>query len=309
MIFSINIEVLQILTDLKFKHIFSTFTRSNGFTNLESTLQIPRRNLIHILNSFTPQGSSPKGSIRITSVDEFIGVGYYYMISPSVAKLSIFLVESRDIGLNIFTPPLGTDLKRIFRQSFNIKSTLNRYPRNWVYPVIEKFGLTNTSALLYSFLSGDNILIVHPSQETRLKFLGFFLNLLPGIVLKYNRITLGCSELDGNENIVGVDKLPLIYRSHKKLYLPLDTIFVDLISNTVEGEGVKRSSITDELVKTIMNNYFAAKSNLKTFCRNIVEESTMKSFEKGYNIESLIDRIEVKLNIKTPTKNKEWIMF
>lgn len=272
-------------------------------------MQTPRKNLIHILNSFTPQGSSPNGSIRIASVNDFLGVGYYYMISPSVAKLSTFLVESQEIGLNTFTPPLISDLKRIFRQSFNMSSTLNRYSKNWMYPVIEKFGHVNTSALLYSFLSGDNILIVHPNQETRLRFLGFFLDLLPSIVLKYNRITFGCTELDGNENIVGVDKLPMIYRSHKKLYLPLDTIFVDLINNTVEGEGVKRSSITDDLVKNIMNNYFVAKSNLKSFFRNIIEESANSSFEKGYNIESLIDRIEVKLNIKSPAKSKEWIMF
>ncbi len=265
--------------------------------------------MIDILNSFTPQGSSPNGSIRITTVNEFIGVGYYYMISPSVAKLSTFLIESGDIALNTFTPPLITDLKQIFRQSFDISSTLNSYSQNWIYPVIENFGPVNTSALLYSFLSGDNILIVHPDQEMRLRFLGFFLNLLPSIVLKYNRITFGCSELDGNENIVGVDRLPKVYRSHKKLYLPLDTIFVDLLNNRIEGEGVKRSSITDELVNTIKKSYFEAKSNLEILFKDIMDEKSNMPFSKGYNIESLIERIEVKLNIRSPAKNKEWIMF
>jgi hypothetical protein len=162
---------------------------------------------------------------------------------------------------------------------------------------------------LFSFLSGDNILIVHPDQELRLRFLGFFLDLIPSVALRYNRITLGCSELDGNENIVGVDQLPNTYRSHKKLYLPLDTIFVDLTSHRVEGEGIKRSSLTDTLSEQIDSNYMNAKSELSLFYADILNETQTSTYGNNENDNLLKERIQVKLKLKSEAKQQDWLMF
>ncbi|MHA2097521.1 MAG: hypothetical protein ACW99A_02435 [Candidatus Kariarchaeaceae archaeon] len=231
------------------------------------------------------------------------------MISASTAKLSTYLLNSHIIGLNPFTPPLvpNFDSSKYFIIT-KLKNTLS-YPESWIYPVIEKFGHSSTSALMFSFLSGDNILIVHPDQETRLRFLGYFLNILPSTVLRYNRITLGCSELDGNENIVGVDQLPHQYRSHKKLYLPLDTIFVDLINSKVEGEGIKRSLLTDNLSSIMNQNLNLAKTSLKMFFTEILERKEVSLFDIDPDNEPLIKRIEAKLNIESSAKKQDWLMF
>lgn len=238
----------------------------------------------------------------------YLGVGYYKMLSPSIATLSTYLLDSAAVGLNPFTPPLISNPDKIKVGTIDPWVNLS-YSPDWIYPVVEKFGTVNTSTLLFSFLSGDNILIVHPDQEVRLRFLGFFLNLIPSIALKYNRITFGCSELDGNENIVGIDQLPIKYRSHKKLYLPLDTIFVDLSNHSIEGEGIKRSPLTDSLSEQINSSYTLVKEILTSFYTEIISKTQSSKFEKNVKDVHLKDRIQIKLKLKSETKQQDWLMF
>lgn len=230
------------------------------------------------------------------------------MINPSTATLSTYLIDSDAVGLNPFTPPLISNKDNNNLEKMNPMVNIS-YPLDWIYPVIDNFGISGTSALLFSFLSGDNILIVHPNQEVRIRFLGFFLNLIPSIALKYNRITLGCSELDGNENIVGVDQLPQKYRSHKKLYLPLDTIFVDLTNHHIEGEGIKRSDLTDNLSEQIELNYNAAKNRLNLFYHDIVTNTQSSTFQLNEKNEQLKERIQIKLKLKSERNQSDWLMF
>ncbi|MCE7736220.1 MAG: hypothetical protein GPJ54_15165 [Candidatus Heimdallarchaeota archaeon] len=230
------------------------------------------------------------------------------MLSPSIATLSTYLLDSSAVGLNPFTPPLISNPDKIDSEIVNPWVNLS-YSPDWIYPVVDKFGTVHTSTLLFSFLSGDNILIVHPDQEVRLRFLGFFLNLIPSIALKYNRITFGCSELDGNENIVGIDQLPHKYRSHKKLYLPLDTIFVDLTNHSIEGDGIKRSPLTDKLSELINSSYSSVKEELHSFYAEIIDKTQRPTFEENEKDVHLKDRIQIKLKLKSETKQQDWLMF
>jgi len=77
----------------KVDFVSSIFTRNKGFTSIESSSKMSHKNAVAILNSFTPQGASPQGSIRISTYDKYLGVGYYWMEDNSTARISTFYQE------------------------------------------------------------------------------------------------------------------------------------------------------------------------------------------------------------------------
>lgn len=288
--------------------VTSIFTREKGYVNLKTSGKINKKKAIEILNSFTPQGASPKGSVRIGTFGNSLGVGYYWMENPSVARITTILTNFSPLKYEIFSPPLDEKQIPILARGVNLGSELyvNSSEFNLDY-WIEKFGKNSISAILYSYLSGDNMLIVHEDPNVRLNFLKILTRLVPSLVFKYNRITSGCSELDGNENIVGVNKLPKKYRSHKKLFLPLDTVFIDLNTFTIEGEGIKKSEFTSMIIDVAETNYYNSFQLLISFLKKINQrdQNITNLDESGM---SLVSRIQSKLGLKPPL-TQEWIMF
>ncbi len=292
----------------RYNFLSSLFTRSNGYTKIKSSSILSKKQAVSILNSFTPQGASPKGSIRIATYGDMIGAGYYWMENESTARISTFLTPFDDVTPSSFLPPLKLDdipniakVNDFFR--LNIK-----YDQNWVFNIARHFGNEKGSAILYSLLSGDNLIIVHSNTEERLKFIAFLLTLIPSLSFKYNRITSGCTELDGNENIVGVDELPRKFRSHKKLYLPLDTIFIDLKLNNIEGEGIKNSDYTRMLMEIAQDDMEAAQIEIFKLYKEILERKNKFSNICDDQDMNLVNRIEVKLGLRPPL-SQDWMMF
>lgn len=287
--------------------VSSIFTRNKGFTAIESSSKISHKNAVSLLNSFTPQGASPQGSIRITKYDKYLGVGYYWMEDDSTARISTFYHEYKENELVSYVPPLISELIPQLARGFMRKYFSNIRPAE-DYPIISQFGIEKTGAILYSLLSGDNLLIVHPNQDARLKFITTFLRMIPSIIFQYNRFTSGCSELDGNENIVGLAELPNKYRSHKKLYLPLDTIFVDLVNSTIEGEGIKNSDYTRRVIEVAYKDKISAKKLIYGFFKSVLFDSKPQEIKYSEQDYSLINRIQAKLGLSEPIAD-EWIMF
>ncbi len=290
----------------KIEFISSLFTRNNGYTNIKSTLTLPRKKAISILNSFSPQGKSPDLSLRIGAYYNHIGAGYYYMISPDTIKISTLLSPINYKKFESIYPPLNEQIFSLIasgKQNYNL-STI--YPYEDLYHILKSFNNETISSIIFSIMVGDNLIIVHPSHQYRLNFIGLILSIIPKITFNYNRITSNCSELDGNENIIGVAKLPKKYRSHKKLSLPIDTIFIDLEKSTVEGDGVKRSNFTNEISDLIFSDITQAQKIIYRFFTNIMKNNVNRqAYDSRTN--SLIDIIEMKLGLRNKIDN-DWIL-
>ncbi len=288
------------------EYLSSYFTRKKGFENIQSSTSISRKKAINILNSFTPQGASPRVSIRLGSIDNKVGVGYYFMENNSSVHISTILTSLKNDRLQTFLPPLEHDIISYLAKGAKINLLNNHYSKNKIIDIVNLFGKETASALIYSILSGDNLIIVHEDHTERLKFLASILNFLPRVSLSYNRLTSECAELDGNENIIGVSELPKKYRDHKKLYLPLDTIFVDLEENRIEGSGLKRAPFTDSVVESAMDDNTMIKTHIHDFFKGISESEYNNSNTDPKSM-TLIERIELKLGIRKELE-QSWLM-
>ncbi len=280
----------------KYDFLSSKFTRKKGFLGIESSISISRKKAINMLNSFTPQGASPDSCVRIAVHDNLLGVGFYNMQNASTASIKTMFFNFSNKELMYFNPLTSLDISNeiIDKVDFNE----NKY--------FEKFSTEDLSSIIYSALCGDNIIIVDRLHENRLKFLSILLSILPGINFSYNRYTSSCYDLDGNENIIGVPKLPNKFRSHKKLYLPLDTIFVDLENLTVEGSGMKNSNFTRKIIENKHNNINFMRDEILVFYTNIINKSYANENYDETTL-SLISRIEIKLGLRKD-KIDNWIM-
>lgn len=289
----------------KYDFLSSKFTRKRGFTNITGSISLSRKKAISILNSFTPQGASPAHSIRIGSFNDMVGAGYYSMEDESTANLYTVLSLNNEDKYLPFIPSLNlSDIENISIGKFNLNK-ITSYNSMDSLDLNNIFGVERTSNILYSLLSGDNLIIVEPSHDKRLAFMRTLLMMVPRVSLKYNRLTSDCFELDGNENIIGVDQLPRKFRSHKKLYLPVDTIFVDLEQGQIEGNGIKNSSLTK---KIILNNQFDISKILvetSQLYKKIIENNYIP--KKDETNKSLVNRMRYKLGIDKEFK-ENWLM-
>jgi hypothetical protein len=288
------------------EYLSSYFTRKKGFENIQSSTSISRKKAIHILNSFTPQGASPRVSIRLGSVDNKVGVGYYFMEDNSSVHISTILTSLKFDKLQTFLPPLEHEDISYIARGAKINLLNDHYSKDKIMDIVKIFDKETASALIYSILSGDNLIIVHNDHTERLKFLASILNFLPRVSLSYNRLTSECAELDGNENIIGVSELPKKYRDHKKLYLPLDTIFIDLEENRIEGSGLKRAPFTDSVVESAIDDNMLIKTNIHNFFKGITE-SIYNNTNTDPKTMTLIERIELKLGIRNELE-QSWLM-
>lgn len=288
------------------EYLSSYFTRKKGFENIQSSTSISRKKAINILNSFTPQGASPRVSIRLGSIDNKVGVGYYFMEDNSSVHISTILTSLKNDKLQTFLPPLNHDIISHIARGAKIDLVNDHYSGDQIMDIIHLFGKETASALLYSILSGDNLIIVHKDHSERLKFIASILNFLPRVSLSYNRLTSECAELDGNENIIGVSELPKKYRDHKKLFLPLDTIFVDLEENRIEGSGLKRAPFTDNVVETAIDDSLLIRTDIREFFKGITE-SVFNITNTDPKTMTLIERIELKLGIRKELE-QSWLM-
>lgn len=291
---------MYVNSDDKTKMISSIFTREKGFTKIDTNFRISRKKAINILNSLTPQGTSPENCIRIGIHDNLLGIGYYEMTNESTAQIRTYFLKLHEKELEFFNPfqLRTTQENKVFQiDKLDIDARL--------YDIIEKFGNEKFSAILYSILCGDNIIVIEKDHKKRLDFFSLFFEFIPSIVLKYNRLTSSCFELEGNENIIGVPELPIKFRSHEKMYLPLDTIFVDLENYTVVGNGIKNSPLT-KIITSMHSNLIMMQEKLIDFYSEILhgEYSTDEIDQKTL---SLIERIESKLGIRD-IKMDNWIM-
>lgn len=289
----------------KYDFLSSKFTRKRGFTNITGSISLSRKKAISILNSFTPQGASPAHSIRIGSFNDMVGAGYYSMEDESTANLYTVLSLNNEDKYLPFIPSLNlSDIENISIGKFNLNK-ITSYNSMDSLDLNNIFGVERTSNILYSLLSGDNLIIVEPSHDKRLAFMRTLLMMVPRVSLKYNRLTSDCFELDGNENIIGVDQLPRKFRSHKKLYLPVDTIFVDLEQGQIEGNGIKNSSLTK---KIILNNQFDISKILvetSQLYKKIIENNYIPKEDETNK--SLVNRMRYKLGIDKEFK-ENWFM-
>lgn len=289
----------------KYDFLSSKFTRKRGFTNITGSISLSRKKAISILNSFTPQGASPAHSIRIGSFNDMVGAGYYSMEDESTANLYTVLSLNNEDKYLPFIPSLNlSDIENISIGKFNLNK-ITSYNSMDSLDLNNIFGVERTSNILYSLLSGDNLIIVEPSHDKRLAFMRTLLMMVPRVSLKYNRLTSDCFELDGNENIIGVDQLPRKFRSHKKLYLPVDTIFVDLEQGQIEGNGIKNSSLTK---KIILNNQFDISKILvetSQLYKKIIENNYIPKEDETNK--SLVNRMRYKLGIDKEFK-ENWLM-
>lgn len=84
----------------KVDFISSVFTRNKGFTHIECSTKLSRKDAVSILNAFTPQGASPQGSVRIANFRNYLGVGYYCMEDSSTARISTFFEKKKILNLH-----------------------------------------------------------------------------------------------------------------------------------------------------------------------------------------------------------------
>ena len=129
----------------KVHYVSSVFTRNKGFTSIESSSKISHKKAVSILNSFTPQGASPQGSIRITKYDKYLGVGYYWMEDNSTARISTFFQEYKDNRLLSYVPPLISELIPQLAKGFMREYFSNIRPAE-DYPIISQFGVEKTGS-------------------------------------------------------------------------------------------------------------------------------------------------------------------
>ncbi|MDH5400888.1 MAG: hypothetical protein OEZ01_08990 [Candidatus Heimdallarchaeota archaeon] len=286
-------------------NISSIFTRKKGYTKIKSSLSYSNERAVKILNTFTPQGVSPKICLRIGSIDNQIGVGYYYMEDNSTVRISTFLSPIQINNLEVFTPPIEED--QIIRLAKGELSMISHKYSFFTNTFLDIFDNEDASSILYSILSGDNLIIVHPNHTDRLQFMASLLNVLPKIIFQYSRLTSSCSELEGNENIIGVEELPKKYRSHKKLFLSLDTIFIDLTTRSIEGEGIKNCNLTRDVISKIKENYSNGIIDLQNIIEDIINNNS--AFIEKLDAQSgyLVNTIQEKLNI-TNESEQSWIM-
>jgi hypothetical protein len=292
----------MLLTKSKHVWISSYFTRKRGYTDIQFQ-GIAKKNTVSILNSLTPQGASIGSSIRIAKVNQYLGVGYYWMVDQSNAFISTIL-RQKNSELIQFLPPLEEASIPLFAQSRGGITLAMAYDFDSLFN-IHRFTKSDTSKLLYSYLTGDSMIILHPRHSVRLEFMGLLLALSPPSLFDYTRFTSNCSELDGNENIIGVPELARKYRSHKKLYLPLDTIFVDLENGRIEGDGAKSCQLTDELTDTIFDSYDETVSKIYKLFGNL-KQSNGKAID--YASQNFTHRIKAKLGLATQLE-RDWMMF
>ncbi|MCY3411394.1 MAG: hypothetical protein INQ03_07150 [Candidatus Heimdallarchaeota archaeon] len=278
--------------------IISTFTRNSGFTKIQSSQKLSRKKAIKILSSFTPQGASPLVSYRIGTYQSYIGVGYYYMQNDETAMIYTQLISDTYEPFKPFNPKL--DLSTFDSNSLVTKH--NDYNSEELFNLLDEFGLEGSSSILYSILSGDNIIIVDDSHERRIKLIKTFLSFLPKLALRYNRITTDCFDLDGNENIIGVKVLPKKFRSHKKLYFPLDTIFVDIEERKLYGNGIK----TNDFIQNLLLKTQGSNNQLQNEFEQLFKQISARKFDKE-ELNPLIIRISNRLSNQSII-NDTWIL-
>lgn len=291
---------------IKYHIITSTFTRANGYEDIETTTNQSKSEVVKILTSFTPQGACPGESTRIRIYGKFIGVSYFIMENPSKFKIMVLLTNLEKIIWEPFVPLLHE--KAISHLARGDKYKLVEY-QYYIKEIslVKIFGLEKASTILYSLLGGDNIIIFHPNHKKRLEFVVGILQLIPATILKYHCITSHCEELDGNENIVGIDHLPKKFLTHKKLYLPLDTIFVDLDTLEIHGEGIKNSNLTRKLMDIGHGGVQETRKMITKILKNIINKNIQYQTYDDSEV-SLIHRIEAKLGLREKLI-QEWIMF
>lgn len=282
----------------------SLFTRKGGYQQIKSSKKLNQKEAVQILNLFTPQGASPKISLRIGPWNDMLGVGYYYMNSEDTAMISTLLFENIPFENRVRLPMDRDAIELIaggtYEQIFGVDYIES-------LDLASIFGIQQTSMILYSILGGDNMIVIHPDHEKRVSFVKSILEIMPSHFLRYNRITTGCTELDGNENIIGVEILPKKYRSHKKLYMALDTVFVDLVDEKVVGEGLKSNSFTTELSQVYSQDRDQSRLQLHDFFQSIMEKKFDGYDDYGENGRQLITRIRQKMGLEQP-EDGNWIM-
>jgi len=285
---------------MKSNYIKALFTREQGYTEIECTVRYPHKKAIQILNSFTPQGSSPEISLRIGSLNDMIGIGYYRMNNESEASLFTSFTKHDEENMNLFLhlPKATTGNEQVNFDKIIYPAEHDSNPQ-----LLDYFDNEMVSSLLYSIMAGDNIIVIHEDHEKRLEFFREFLSYFPIILLKYNRLTTNCTELDGNENIIGVSQLPKKYRSHDKLHLSLDTIFVDLAAYTISGGGLKRNEFSDTIAELIRTEANPREIILEYIQSSTTMDENYKSIMPNYH---LIQQLRVNLGIEEPTAN-DWL--
>ena len=172
---------------------------------------------------------------------------------------------------------------------------------------LSNFDVSTSSMILYSFLAGDNMIIIHPDHQVRLEFIKSLIAFVPFTFYRYNRITSGCSELDGNENIIGVEELPIKYRSHKKLYMPVDTIFVDLKENKVMGEGLKNNQFIKEIIENYNLDIKLGRKLVINYFEDISRPNYQESEKYGENSKQLTNKIRMKLGLNVQSDDN-WLL-
>lgn len=281
-------------------YITSLFTREYGYTNIESNAKYSKKKSIHILNSFTPQGASPDISLRIGSYDNLIGIGYYHMENNSDARLSTLFTKYDD---NIRYKFIDLPTKEQNIREFTVNTMFSATDVKLSVNMLTRFDQLSLSILFYSIMAGDNIIVIHPDHELRLQLFSELLRLFPVLMLQYNRLTTNCTELDGNENIIGVSTLPPSYRSHDKLHLPLDTIFVDLTDYRVTGGGVKNNKFTDVIADSVHYDNNPRDKITDYFDKAMKYNDDYQEKIANYH---LIQKIRINLGIEREQSN-EWL--
>lgn len=295
------------LSSIKYHIVTSTFTRANGFEAIESSTNHSKSELLKILTAFTPQGASPNECIRIRTCMDWIGISYFAKEDDSTYNMMVLLTELERILWKPFLPIMHE--KIISHLAKGDKYKLIEYAdHEFDINLANQFDLEKASIFLYSLLCGDDIIIVHPEHSERLKFIYGILQMIPSILFKYICITTNCEELDGNENIIGVSKLPEKYQSHMKLYLPLDTIFVDLNSKLIQGEGIKNSELTRKFIDLCQSGISDGRKMIIHFLQNILHQRLLKNEAIDDTDLSLVHRIEVKMGLRPPIV-QDWMMF
>jgi hypothetical protein len=291
---------------VQYEIITSTFTRSHGFTDISSTTPHSRPQLIQLLNAFSPRGSSPPQTIKIRSYEQWIGVSYYSKESTTTYKMMVVLSNSDPLNWECLTPfESEHDTQKLARgDRYKLLETQPSRPSN----LVRRLGSDLVASLIYSVLCGDNIIFVHQDHEERLRFIGDLLRLFPGLVMCYNTITSNCIEIDGNENITGLGQLPSKFYSHKELYLPLDTVFVDLNHNSIHGDGVKSSDLTRKLADIGWSDPNQTRKMICLLLKKIFATDDERKKQLDHEDEDLIMRIEVKLGLRSQEQDN-WIMF
>ncbi|MHA2503248.1 MAG: hypothetical protein ACXAE3_10285 [Candidatus Kariarchaeaceae archaeon] len=285
--------------------IQSRFTRKKGYVEIESSEKLKHRRAIQILNSFTPQGASPQVSLRIGNWEDRLGLGYYFMEDASNARISTILVEKYEENVPRLQIPM--EASYIEKIAYGSYKEIMKEDKVSAYDFVDHFGVEQASMIFYSLLTGDNIIVIHPDHLSRVQFIKSILEIVPTTFFRYNRITTGCAELDGNENIIGVEQLPKKFRSHKKLYMPLDTIFVDLNDGKIMGEGLKSNIFTTSLTRAYEKNPNVAYRSLCDFYMEISKEGFENYQLFGKNTEDLTRKIRGKLGLEDMNKDN-WLM-